>query len=98
MGGGLELYALEYGSLAGFIEYGNSCWFRNAPELSWLNLEIKAFDRQLVRAGLVWFCLLISVRSVSKTLTILCNFLCVLMYFSQKNNLVVLTVFLFDFP
>jgi len=25
MGGGLELYALEYGSLAGCFENGNSC-------------------------------------------------------------------------
>lgn len=27
--GGLELYAFEYGSVAGSFEYGNSCSFRN---------------------------------------------------------------------
>ena len=55
MGGGLELYALEYGSLAGCFENGNSCWFRNAHDVSWLSLEIKADERKLVRAGLVFW-------------------------------------------
>ena len=52
MGGGLEFYALVYWSVAGCIEYGNSCWFRNASEISWLNLKIKAGEITLVRAGL----------------------------------------------
>jgi len=30
MGGGLGLYALEYGSVAGSVEYTIKCWFRNA--------------------------------------------------------------------
>ena len=45
MCGRLEFYALEYGSVAGPIEYVSRCWFRNAPEMSWLNLEIKASER-----------------------------------------------------
>jgi len=55
MGGGLELCAIVYGSLAGSIENGNSCWLRNAPDVSFLSLEIKAGERKLVRAGLVFW-------------------------------------------
>jgi len=57
MGVGLELYALEYGSVAGYIEHSIKCWFRNAGDMSWLILELKAGESKLVPSGLVFWLL-----------------------------------------
>jgi len=55
MGVGLKLYALEYGSVTGSIQYRFKCWFRNAGGMSWLILELKAGESKLVPSGLVFW-------------------------------------------